>query len=38
MKVRVQILQGLKVIMDKDVREEVDVHKNQGYTYNKGRS
>jgi hypothetical protein len=26
--------QGLKVITNNDVREEVNVHKNQGYKYN----
>ena len=36
MKVRVRILQGLKVIPNKNVREEVNVHKNQGYKYHKG--
>jgi hypothetical protein len=38
MKVRVWILQGLKVIPNKNVREEVNVHKNQGYKYHKGWS
>jgi hypothetical protein len=38
MKVMVWILQGLKVIPDKNVREEVNAHKNQGYKYHKGRS
>jgi hypothetical protein len=38
MKVRVWILQGLKVIPDKNVREEVNAHKNQGYKYHKGWS
>jgi hypothetical protein len=30
------MLQGLKVITDKNVREVVNVHKNQGYKYHKG--
>jgi hypothetical protein len=30
--------EGLKVITDKDVREEVNVHKNQEYKYHKGWS
>ena len=30
--------EGLKVIMDKDVGEEVNVHKNQEYKYHKGWS
>ena len=30
--------EGLKVITDKDVGEEVNVHKNQGYKYHKGWS
>jgi hypothetical protein len=34
-KVRVWILQGLKVIPDKNVREEVNAHRNQGYKYHK---
>jgi hypothetical protein len=29
-----EICQGLKVITYKDVREEVNVHKNQGSKYN----
>lgn len=30
--------EGLKVITDKDVGEEVNVHKNQEYKYHKGWS
>jgi hypothetical protein len=32
--VNIERCQGLKVITDKDVREEVNVHKNQGSKYN----
>jgi hypothetical protein len=32
--VKTERCQGLKVITDKDVREEVNVHKNQGSKYN----
>jgi hypothetical protein len=35
MKVRVWILQGLKVIPVKNVREEVNGHKNKGYKYHR---
>jgi hypothetical protein len=35
MKVRVCILQGLKVIPDKNVREEVNGHNNKGYKYHR---
>jgi hypothetical protein len=38
MKVRAWILQGLKVITDTNVSEEVNVHKNKGYEYHKGWS
>ena len=38
MRVRVWILQGLKVITDKNVREKVNGHKNKGYRYHKGWS
>ena len=38
LKVRVKILQGLKVVTDKNVREEVNGHKNKGYKYHKGWS
>jgi hypothetical protein len=38
MKVRVWILQGLNVIPDKGVGEEVNGHKNQEYKYHKGWS
>jgi hypothetical protein len=38
LKVKVYGLQGLKVIMDKSVGEEVNGHKNQGYEYHKGWS
>jgi len=33
--VKIHILQGLKAITDKGVREEVKVQGNQGYEYNK---
>ena len=33
--VKIQVLQGLKAITEKGVREEVKVQKNQGYEYNK---
>jgi hypothetical protein len=36
MKVRVYILQGLTVIIDKNVKEEVNGHQNKGYRYQKG--
>jgi hypothetical protein len=36
LKVRVYILQGLKVVMDKNIREEVNEHNNKGYKYHKG--
>jgi hypothetical protein len=35
MKVRVRIFQGLKVITDKSVREEVNGQKNKGYKYHR---
>jgi hypothetical protein len=35
MKVRVRIFQGLKVIPDKSVREEVNGQKNKGYKYHR---
>jgi hypothetical protein len=38
MNVRVYILQGFKVVTDKDVGEEVNVHKDQEYMYHKGWS
>jgi hypothetical protein len=34
-KVRVRIFQGLKVITDKSVREEVNGQKNKGYKYHR---
>jgi hypothetical protein len=35
MKVRVRIFQGLKVITDKSVREEVNGQKNKGFKYHR---
>jgi hypothetical protein len=30
------MLQGLNVIMDENIRDEVNGHKNKGYKYHKG--
>jgi hypothetical protein len=38
LKVSVYILQGLKMITNKNVREEVNGHKNKGYKYHRGWS